>query len=114
MSFYQYVRMYKKKITAKIPITTTMYPEIYKWIRSQTSVTNWIETTAREMANLKIRPLEIKDMQHRLKFFASQVVEQQARIDELKKETEMLKVSRDIHRRKIKEIGGKNGKAKRN
>lgn len=90
----------------KARVNTTIDSDIYKWIKSQTSFSNWVETQARNYSGVGITPQELREIQHSKRFFASKVVELQA--ENRLKDQEIFKIRAKIDRleRKLLELAG--------
>ena len=86
----------------KVPVTTTIDPDILAWIQEQTTVSQFLEDMAKEFASKGFFPDDIRDMPRKLRFYASKTVELQSDVQVLKKENTALRMKLDVISNKVK------------
>lgn len=74
----------------KVPVTTTIDSDIYKWIKEQGNLSEWIEMVANECIGVGIYPKDVGDIKRKMRFFAQKTVDLQEKIDILEKKNTKL------------------------
>lgn len=97
-----------KKRGKKIPVTTTIDPDILAWVKEQTDLSNWIDKVAKEFIGLGLHPDDIRNLQRRIKFFANKTIDLQAEINEIKQKMAENSRKGAVFDRKLKKIEEKN------